>query len=55
MRIRIQIRGFDDKTGKNLQMEKKFFLSKIEIYLSLSLDKGRPSYKRSLHPSKEKI
>jgi hypothetical protein len=31
----------------------KFFLSKIAIYLSLGLHKGRPSYRRSLQPSKE--
>jgi hypothetical protein len=37
--------------------EKKFdiFLSKITIYLSLGLHKGRPSYSRSLQPSKENI
>jgi hypothetical protein len=29
-----------------------FFLSKIAIYLSLSLHEGRPSYRRSLHPLK---
>ncbi len=37
---------------------KKFFLffwSKIAIYLSLGLYKGRPSYRRSLQPSKENI
>ncbi len=28
-----------------------FFLSKIAIYLSLSLHKGRPSYRRSLQPT----
>ncbi len=29
------------------------FIKKIAIYLSLGLHKGRPSYKRSLRPSKE--
>ncbi len=29
-----------------------FFWSKIAIYLSLGLHKGRPSYRRSLQPSK---
>jgi hypothetical protein len=29
--------------------------SKIAIYLSLGLHKERPSYRRSLRPSKEKI
>jgi hypothetical protein len=32
-----------------------FFGSKIEIYLSLCLHKGRTSYRRSLQPSKENI
>jgi hypothetical protein len=32
-----------------------FFCSKIAIYLSLGLFKGRPSYRRSLQPSKENI
>ncbi len=32
-----------------------FFGSKIAIYLSLSLHKGRPSDRRSLQPSKENI
>jgi hypothetical protein len=29
--------------------------SKIAIYLSLGFRKGRPSYRRSLYPSKENI
>jgi hypothetical protein len=36
----------------------KFFIlfsTKIAIYLSLGLHKGRPSYRRSLQPSKENI
>ncbi len=32
-----------------------FFWSKIAIYLSLGLLKGRPSYRKSLQPSKEII
>ncbi len=42
---------------RNLQLNKKLdiFLSKIAIYLSLGLHKGRTSYKRSLQPSKENI
>jgi hypothetical protein len=31
------------------------FLIKIAIYLSLGLHKGRPSYRRSLQPSKKKL
>jgi hypothetical protein len=34
---------------------KKFFIQKIAIYLSLGLHKERPSYRRSLQPSKENI
>jgi hypothetical protein len=36
-------------------MHGKFFLSKIAIYLSLGLQKGRPSYSRSIQLSKENI
>jgi hypothetical protein len=52
MRIRIQIQGFDDQNLKHVHLRKIFifFLSKIAIYLSLGLHKGRPSYRRSLHP-----
>ena len=32
-----------------------FLHQKIAIYLSLGLHKGRPSYRKSLHPSKENI
>jgi hypothetical protein len=32
-----------------------FLIKKIAIYLSLGLHKGRPSYRRSLQPSKENI
>ncbi len=45
--------GFDDlKLKKNLIFS---FWSTIAIYLSLGLHKRRPSYKRSLQPSKENI
>ncbi len=42
---------------KKVSAEKKlyFFSSKIAIYLSLGLHKGRPSHRRSLQPSKENI
>jgi hypothetical protein len=46
------------KKWKNITAEKQnliFFGSKIAIYLSLGLHKGRPSYMRSLQPSKENI
>ncbi len=44
------------KIGKKFKAEKKiFFWSKIASYLSLGLYKGRPSYRRSLQPSKENI
>ncbi len=45
------------KIEKNLQLEIKFLfsLSKLAIYLSLGLHKGRTSYRRSLQPSKENI
>jgi hypothetical protein len=33
----------------------KFDFKKVAIYLSLGLPKGRPSYRRSLQPSKENI
>jgi hypothetical protein len=58
MRIRIQFQtqGSDDQKFK----KKKnyiwiYFSSKTAIYLSLGLPKGRPSYRRSLQPSKENI
>jgi hypothetical protein len=42
---------------KKITAEKKliFFGSKTTIYLSLGLQKGRPSHRRSLQPSKENI
>ncbi len=54
---RIRIRDFMTKNWKKLLLKKKinFFGSKTTIYLSLGLHKGRPSYRRSLQPSKENI
>jgi hypothetical protein len=54
MRIRVQIQGFDDRKLEEITAEIKFifFLSKIAIYLSVGLYEERPSYRRSLHPSK---
>ncbi len=44
--------GFWDQKLKKTKAEKKIiFLSKIAIYLSLGLLKGRPNYKKSLHSS----
>jgi hypothetical protein len=40
--------------SKNWKKLKKF-ASKTTIYLSLNLNKGRPTYRRSLQPSKENI
>ncbi len=58
---KIRIQAFDDQkkftTGKKL----KFVWSKIAIYLSIGLYKGRPSYRRSLqhlereHPAPENM
>ncbi len=55
--IRIRIQGFYDQKLKTFTGIQKLniFWSKIAIYLSLGLHKGRPSYRRSLQPSKEKI
>jgi hypothetical protein len=57
--------GYESESGCRVLMtknrEKKinyfeiFFGSKIAIYLSLSLLKGRPSYRRSLQPSEAKV
>ncbi len=55
---RIVIQGFDDQKLNKITANKKiqlFFISKIAIYLSLGLHKGRPSYKRSLQPSRKNI
>jgi hypothetical protein len=46
---RIRVQDFDDKKFK------KFTAEKIAIYVSLGLCKGRPSYQKSLHLSKENI
>jgi hypothetical protein len=48
---------FYDQKLKKITAEKKinFFGLKTTIYLSLGLHKGRPSYRRSLQPSKENI
>jgi hypothetical protein len=55
IRIRIQIQGFDDqKFEGKLQLEKNLnFFIKNAIYLFLCVHKGRPSYRRSLHSSRE--
>ncbi len=58
VRIRIRIQGFDDQKWGKLYIWKNFlifFWSKIAIYLSLGLHKGRPSYRGSLQPLKENI
>jgi hypothetical protein len=49
--IPIRIQGFD---VQKLEKIKKFAF-KTTIYLSLDLNKGRPSYRKSLQPSKENI
>jgi hypothetical protein len=41
------------KNWKKFTAKIKFLLIKNALYLSLGLHKGRPSYRRSLHPSKE--
>jgi hypothetical protein len=54
----IRIQGFNDQILKKITAEKKitfFFLSKTAIYLSLSLHKVCPSYRRSLQLTKEAI
>jgi hypothetical protein len=45
------------KNWEKFTAEKNYivFLSKTAFYLSLGLHKGRPCYRRSLHPSKENI
>ncbi len=45
------------KNWKNVQLKifLIFFWSKITIFLSIGLHKGRPSYRRNLQPSKENI
>jgi hypothetical protein len=52
---RIRSQDFDDqKLKKKFKAEKKIWI-KTTIFLSLGLYKGRPSYRRSLQPSKVKI
>jgi hypothetical protein len=53
----IRIQGFNDQKLNKITAEKKFnfFGSKTIIYLSLGLQKERPSYRRSLQLSKEAI
>ncbi len=55
--IPIRIQGFDDQKLKKMKAVKKLniFWPIIAIYLTLSLHKGRPNYRRSLHLSKENI
>jgi hypothetical protein len=48
IRIQFQIQDFDDQIGKH-------FSSKIAGCLSPGFPEGRPSYRRSLQPSKENI
>jgi hypothetical protein len=50
-------RVFTTKKWEKFTAEKNliFLLSKIAIFLSLDLHKGRPSYRRSLQPAKENI
>jgi hypothetical protein len=45
------------KNGKILELREKILFcdEKNAIYLSLGLHEGRPSYRRSLQPSKENI
>jgi hypothetical protein len=55
--IPIRIQGFDDqkKNEKKFTAENKTYIfwdKKTTVYLSLGLHKGRPSYRRSLQPSK---
>jgi hypothetical protein len=54
--IRIRIQGFLWAEKKfQLKFYFYFFGSKITIYLSQGLHKGRPNYKRSLQLSKDNI
>jgi hypothetical protein len=57
--FRIHIHGFDNQKLKKKNpaeiLLKIFFCSKIAIYLSIGLHRGRLSYRRSLQPSKENI
>jgi hypothetical protein len=52
----IRIQGFNDQKLKKITAEKNcFWDQKTTIYLSLGLQKERPSYRRSLQLSKEAI
>jgi hypothetical protein len=47
--------GFDDLKLKKIIAGNLISIFLIAIYLSLGFHKGRPSYRRSLQPSKENI
>ncbi len=51
----IRIQSFDHKNLIFVAANFFKFLSNIAIYLYLGLNKGRPNYKRILHPSKDNI
>jgi hypothetical protein len=51
--MRIRIQGFDGREKNYSWKNIIFFDKKIPIYFSLVLSKERPSYRRSLRPSKE--
>ncbi len=55
--IRIWIQCLDEQNWKTIKILNLFifFWSKIANYLCLSLHKGRPSQRRSLHPTRENI
>jgi hypothetical protein len=55
--MQIRIQDFDDQKLKKVYSWKKFkfFFIKNCNFLSLGLQKGLSSYRRSLHPSKENI
>jgi hypothetical protein len=57
IRIRIQSgsRALMTKNWQKITAEKKFFISKTAIYLSLGLHKVCPGYRRSLQLTKEAI
>jgi hypothetical protein len=50
--MRIRIQGFDDQKLKKFYSENLFIKN---CNLSLGLQKGRPSHRRSLLPSKKNI
>ncbi len=58
IRIQIRIQHFkwiQVQIRIRIQSGSRDWWPKIAIYLSLGLDKGRPRYRRSLQPSKQKI